>query len=154
MTEQTTTETTEDEQTEETTEVEQQKDENDLLDDEQPEGKQGNSEAAKWRVKLREAEAQIATLSERVSTMHASEVSRLATGPGKLHDGADLLTSTKLDDVLDDDGQVDPELVATAVAALAEKKPHLACPAFAGGVGVGQMDTTTGGATWAGVFQS
>lgn len=115
-------------------------------------GKKGNAEAARWRVKLRETEAERDTLRARVTDMHAAEVSRLATGPGALHDGADLLLTSTLDDLLDDDGNVDAEAVTEAVAALVERKPHLARPAFEGGVGIGEAGATTS-TSWADVIK-
>lgn len=149
MSEQQITETTD-------TEVEQTEDQS--LDVETPEQtedptdeKKGNSEAAKWRVKLREAEGTITSLQARVGDMQAAEVSRLATGPGALHDGQDLLLTTRLDDLLDDEGNVSADLVAEQVTALVEKKPHLAKPAFDGGVGIGEKGTATG-TSWADVI--
>lgn len=120
---------------------------------EQDEEKKGNSEAAKWRVRFREAEAELDALKSRVADMQAAEVSRLATGPGALHDGADLLLTTQLADLLDDEGNVDQDRVATAISDLIERKPHLARPAFADGVGIGEKGTGAA-ATWADVISS
>ena len=117
------------------------------------EGKKGNSEAAKWRVRFREAEAELEALKSRVADMQAAEVSRLATGAGRLHDGQDLLLTATLTDLLDDEGTVDADKVAEAVAALVEKKPHLAKPAFDDGVGVGEKGTVKS-PTWADVIAS
>lgn len=149
MTEQQITETDLDE-TEETTEA--PVDETTETEQTEEKGK-GNSEAARWRVKLRETETERDALKARVGDMQAAEVSRLATGPGALHDGGDLLLTTQLADLLDDEGNVDPEKVTTAVATLAERKPHLARPAFEDGVGIGQKGNATT-ATWADVIAS
>lgn len=111
----------------------------------------GNSEAAKWRVRFREAEAEVEALKSRVADMQAAEVSRLATGPGRLHDGQDLLLAAKLTDLLDEDGAVNEEAVTEAVQALTERKPHLARPAYDSGVGIGEKGTPSG-ATWADVI--
>ena len=111
----------------------------------------GNSEAAKWRVRFREAEAELETLKSRVADMQAAEVSRLATGAGRLHDGQDLLLTATLTDLLDDEGIVDSDKVTEAVAALIEKKPHLAKPAFDDSVGVGEKGTVKS-PTWADVI--
>lgn len=123
------------------------------VDAQEDDTKKGNSEAAKWRVRLRESEAKVATLEARVNDMHAAEVSRLATGPGKLHDGGDLLLTTQLADLLDDEGGIDPDKVTEAVSTLAEKKPHLAKPAFENGVGVGEKGSSST-ASWASVISS
>lgn len=108
----------------------------------------GNAEAAKWRTRLREAEAERDTLAQRLQRLQRAEVTRLATGPGKLHDGSDL--ATDLADLVDDEGDVDPAKVSAAVAALVEQKPHLGAPAY-GDVGQGEHEATTG-ATWADVI--
>lgn len=113
--------------------------------------KKGNGEAAKWRVRLRETETERDALKARVGDMQAAEVARLATGPGALHDGQDLLLTTKIDDLLDDEGNLDPEKVSEAVATLVEKKPHLAKPAFESGVGIGEKSPASS-VSWADVI--
>lgn len=120
---------------------------------ESDDGKKGNPEAAKWRVRFREAETELEALRSRVADMQAADISRLATGPGKLHDGGDLLLTAQIADLLNDEGAVDPEKVSEAVKALAQRKPHLARPAFEDGVGVGEK-TATAGASWADVFRN
>lgn len=114
-------------------------------------GKRGNPEAAKWRTKYRDAEATISTLAERVTSMQRAEVVRLATGAGKLIDGEDVFRSADLTDLLTDDGDVDPEAVSEAVAALRASKPHLTASAFGDGVGIGERNPA-GTKTWADVL--
>lgn len=114
------------------------------------EGRKGNPEAAKWRTHAREVEAERDTLTARVQALQAAEVVRLATGPGKLHDGSDL--PDDLDSLLDESGDVDPGAVTEAVDRLRENKPHLAAPAFGGSVGQGERSTSTG-SSWADVIR-
>ena len=72
----------------------------------------GNAEAAKYRRRLREAEAQRDTLTERLEGLQRAEVERLAGE--HLAKGAGIWTTTALSDVLDDDGTVDPAKVTQA----------------------------------------
>lgn len=85
-------------------------------------------EAARYRTKLRDAETERDALAARVETMRRAEVERLATGPGRLHDGADLWRDHELATFLDDDGNLDPAQVDAAVATIREQSPHLARP--------------------------
>lgn len=101
------------------------------------EGRKGNPEAAKWRTKFRDAEAQVAALSQRVTDLQRAEIVRQATGAGLLIDGDDVFRDRQLADLLDDDGNVDADLVAEAVAAVRESKPHLGKPYLDGDVGIG-----------------
>lgn len=101
------------------------------------EARKGNPEAAKWRTKLRETEAQVSTLTERVASLQRGEVVRMATGPGLLIDGEDLFRDVELTDLLREDGDVDSDLVAEAVARIREGKPHLGKPYLDGDVGIG-----------------
>ncbi|MFE5340721.1 hypothetical protein ACFQ80_10885 [Isoptericola sp. NPDC056578] len=83
-----------------------------------PEPDQGDGrpdrEAARYRTRLRAAEAERDQLAERVTAMQRAEVERIA-GERIVSGSAIWAAGTTLDDVLDDDGQVDPEKVADAV---------------------------------------
>ncbi|WGJ84238.1 hypothetical protein [Gordonia sp. SMJS1] len=71
---------------------------------------------ARYRVQLRETEAERDTLAGRVETMQRAEVERLAADViGK--PAALWATDTTLADLLDDDGLVDPDKVAAAAHA-------------------------------------
>lgn len=75
---------------------------------------------ARYRVQLRETEAERDTLAGRIETMQRAEVERLAADViGK--PTALWATATTLADLLDDDGQVDPDKVAAAAHAAKEK---------------------------------
>lgn len=75
---------------------------------------------ARYRVQLRETEAERDTLAGRIETMQRAEVERLAADViGK--PTALWATDTTLADLLDDDGQVDPDKVAAAAHAAKEK---------------------------------
>ena len=93
-----------------------------------------NREAAKWRVKYREAEAAIAAereqwtlerglLTAQIDLMQRGEVERIAAG--LLADPADVWRDgTDLDQLRDADGNVDARKVTAAVKALAAAHPH------------------------------
>lgn len=127
-------------------------DETEETEDEQGTRK-GSPEAAKWRVKLREAESVNASLSARVVALQTAEAARLATGPGLLIDGTELFHSAALEDVLDDDGNVDPAKVTEAVSTLVGTKPYLKSPKFVGDAGQGQRADAPD-LSWADVIRS
>lgn len=80
-------------------------------------------EAAKYRRRLRETEAERDTLTERLTTLQRSEAERLAATA--LTDGADLWREgTELADLLDDDGNIDPDKVTAAAASVSQAHPH------------------------------
>lgn len=81
-----------------------------------------NREAAKYRTKLRETEAQNATLTGRLEAMQRREVERLASAD--LDTPEDLwLTDVGLGTLLDDDGQVDEAKVSAAVTTVLQGRP-------------------------------
>lgn len=70
----------------------------------------GNREAARYRKRLRDTEAERDALSARLETMQRHEAERLASKV--LAKGSALWAGeTKLDDLLDDDGNIDPQKV-------------------------------------------
>lgn len=84
-------------------------------------------EAAKYRTRLRDAEAARDTLSERLSTMQRREVERLAAG--HLADAADIWRDgLELDTLLGEDGHLDSAKVVEAAKAVRKAHPHWAPP--------------------------
>lgn len=73
-------------------------------------------EAAKYRRRLRDAEAQRDQLAERVESLQRAEVERLATDD-KLRPAALWASGIELDALLGDDGTVDPGKVTEAIEA-------------------------------------
>jgi hypothetical protein len=115
------------------------------------EGRAANRREATYRIRAREAEAAASAVEERVTRMQRAEVERQAA---RLHDPGDLWTAgVELVELLDEDGEVDQQRVAEAVAALADSKPYLFKP-LRGGTGFGQgrrtpVDSGSGsGTSW------
>lgn len=76
-------------------------------------------EAAKYRTRLREAEAERDALAERLAVLQRAEVERVAGT--KLENPAGLWAAgVELEQVLDEDGNVDPDKVTEATVAAAE----------------------------------
>lgn len=83
----------------------------------------GSGEAAKYRRRLRDTEAERDTLRQRVEHMQRAEIERLAAG--KLADPADVWRDgAKLADLLDDTGNIDPDKVNGTVDGLLEAHAH------------------------------
>lgn len=79
----------------------------------------GGKEAAKYRRRLRETETERDALTKRVETLQRGEVERLA---GHLSQpSAVWAAGVQLADVLDEQGDVDPEKVRLAVTAASEQ---------------------------------
>ncbi len=89
------------------------------------EGK-GNSEAAKYRTRLRAVEAERDALAARVAAFTRAEVERHAAA--RLADPDDLFSLGRVEvaDLFDDEGLVDVDKVEQAVTDLLERKPRLA----------------------------
>jgi hypothetical protein len=85
-----------------------------------------NSEAARWRVRLRETEAERDALSERVTAYQRREceaaVADVLEVPGDLWD----IGHVDLAEFYGDDGDVDEDAVRAAASALIESRPGLA----------------------------
>lgn len=80
-------------------------------------------EAAKYRTRLREAEAQRDALRAQVDAMQKAEVERAAAA--RLADGTDLwLAGVELADLRDEGGALDAGLVDQAITAAVAAKPH------------------------------
>lgn len=93
-------------------------------------GNETGREAAKWRRKLRDVEAErdglAAQLEETQRRLLASELDRL---PVKLADPGDLERfGTPIGELVDEAGAIDAEKVAAAVAGLLDERPYLAAP--------------------------
>ncbi|WP_084260908.1 hypothetical protein [Mycobacterium avium] len=88
------------------------------------EAPKGNREA-RYRVERNEAREALAQAQARIEQFQLREVERFA---GDLAQPSDLLEigGNSLADFIREDGEVDPELVAEAVAALVEARPGLA----------------------------
>ncbi|MCL2090887.1 MAG: gp58-like family protein [Micrococcales bacterium] len=71
-----------------------------------------NHEAATYRRRLRDTEADRDRLAQQVQAMQKAEVERLAS---RLAQPSALWATTELADLLDDTGQVDPDKVANAI---------------------------------------
>ncbi|MEU9026408.1 hypothetical protein AB0D46_02515 [Streptomyces sp. NPDC048383] len=99
----------------------------------------GNREAAKYRTKLREAEAKLEATEKRVHSLLRAQVESLA---GKeLSVASDLfdIGGASIDDLTDPEGNVMPDAVDAAVKALLAKRPGLRNgPAPWGDVGGGR----------------
>jgi hypothetical protein len=90
----------------------------------EPERKGGN-EAARYRVRAKQAEQDRDALAARVVRLQTSEVHRLAAA--RMADPDDLTVhGVQVVDLLDTDGEVDAALVEAAVDALLTKRPRLA----------------------------
>lgn len=93
-------------------------------------GHGGNEEAKKYRLRLRDAEAERDRLAEQLINHQHSDLARIAgedfDGRG-LYDPDDLLrySGKNVADYVTDDGLVDSEAVTTDLRALAEQRPHL-----------------------------
>ncbi|BBY15762.1 hypothetical protein [Mycolicibacterium litorale] len=92
----------------------------------EPEQESPNSEAARWRVRLRETEAERDALAERVAGYQRREceavVADVLEVPGDLWE----LGHAELSEFYTDDGDVDENAVRAAAAALVESRPGLA----------------------------
>lgn len=94
-----------------------------------------SGEAAKWRRRLRDTEAERDDLASRLDTMQRREVARLATTPGRdqdghpvptLYDASDVFADdADLADLLDDDGALDEQRIRAAIEASTEGRTHV-----------------------------
>ncbi|EID80804.1 MULTISPECIES: hypothetical protein [Rhodococcus] len=91
-------------------------------------GKNGNAEAARYRRQLRDTEAERDALTAKVEAFQRAEVERLA---GELAQAGDLFDvgGVELADLLDENGEVNTEAVATKIAELLESRPGLSANA-------------------------
>lgn len=81
-----------------------------------------NREAARYRRQLRETESERDTLRDRLAALQRAEIERLAGTAAKLAAPSAIWASgVQLADLLDGDGQVDPERVAAAAEQAAQR---------------------------------
>lgn len=85
------------------------------------EGK-SNREAAKWRTKFRDAETQIAAMTEQVTTLQRQLVDQAIAK--RIADPSDFWTQATVANLLAEDGTLDPALIDAKVAEVLAAKPH------------------------------
>lgn len=84
------------------------------------------AEAKGLRGRLRDAEGERDTAGLRLVALQIQAATQLATGKGGLSDGADLLTETRIENLVAEDGTVDMDKLAAAVDAAVTAHPHWA----------------------------
>lgn len=100
-------------------------------------------QAAKYRTRLRDTEAQRDQLQQRVETMQRKEVERLAGA--RLADGGDVwLAGTELANMLDEAGDVDASKVGELVDEITANRPHWAAKAQAQAIRTGPGKFSSG----------
>lgn len=119
----------------------------------------GNAEAAKYRRRLRDTEAERDALAVKVAAMQTEQVHRIAaeylSQPGDLFE----VGKVELAELLNPDtGEVDPDLVALGVSALLETRPGLGKPRLPAGpstmgMGVGSTIRPGDDTTWQDVLR-
>ena len=92
-------------------------------------------EAANYRHKLRDAEAERDRLATRITDYDRAEVERQVTGQGGLQNAADFWLAVQLDDLRDEQGALDPAKVKAARDRILSEHPHWRepGPSFDGG---------------------
>jgi hypothetical protein len=111
-------------------------------------------EAAGTRVKLRAAEAQAEHLAGVVEGYQRRDAEQLAAQarPQRLALGSDLWAGgVQLQDLLSEDGAVDPTKISEAVAKLLAARPHWR--ATTSGIGSGPRQSVAGGPTFSDVLR-
>lgn len=86
-----------------------------------------NAEAAKYRVRLREAEAERDQLAARLADAQRQNANHQVAQ--RFADPGDFWSTTELADVLGEDGGIDGEKLSEAMDAALESKPHWRKPA-------------------------
>ncbi len=109
--------------TEHTTEAEETDDDEQDTD---PRLAKVRAEAKGLRGRLRDAEGERDTAGLRLVALQIQAATQLATGKGGLADGADLLTETRIENLVAEDGAVDMDKLAAAVDAAVTAHPHWA----------------------------
>jgi hypothetical protein len=92
-------------------------------------------EAAGYRRKLRDTEAERDQLAARLTDYDRAEVERQVTEQGGLQNAADFWLAVQLDELRDDVGALDPEKVKAARERVLPERPHWRqpSPSFDGG---------------------
>ncbi|OZM81148.1 hypothetical protein [Pseudonocardia sp. MH-G8] len=128
-------------------------------DDDDPRLSKARKDAATYRERLRDAEAERDALREELSGHRTNEVVRLAEGAG-MRSGADLLAVTSLEALRDTEtGRIDPEKVTAAARDALSSRPHWRGSAKLPARpterlrGTGDADTEPREASWADLLQ-
>jgi hypothetical protein len=105
-------------------------------------------EAARYRTSLRDTEAERDGLRDRLNKYRRQDVDALVAN--RLANADDLFLVSTMDDLVNDDGDVDPEKVGAAVDAALEARPHWASPPaerpdFGGGARPGHREAPSFG---------
>lgn len=118
------------------------------------EAESGNSEAARYRRRLREAEAERDSLRSQVESLRRAEVERQVAD--ELEDPSDLWRGgAEVGELLDDQGGVDRGKVDEAVLAVVTQHPGWRRrPRSAPDVDQGRSSDMPSGASWAGLLRS
>jgi hypothetical protein len=86
-------------------------------------------EAAAYRHRLRESEAENQRLGRQLDEAQRAEVERLVAEPGGLQDPKDLWLAAKLDDLRDPESRaIDPERVRAELKRVIAERPHWQAP--------------------------
>ncbi|MFK0200901.1 hypothetical protein [Streptomyces lavendulae] len=93
--------------------------------DEVTEPTNGNREAAKYRTKLREAEAKLEATEKRVNALLRAQVESLAAKELSIPSDLFDFGGASIEDLTDPEGNVMPDAVEAAVKALLAKRPGL-----------------------------
>jgi len=84
------------------------------------ENTEGNSEAAKYRRQLRDAQTQVETLTATVTALRRAEVERVATSMGVSKPASIWLAGLDVDTLLDDTGTIDKNKAFNAIAGIVD----------------------------------
>lgn len=113
----------------------------------------GNQEAAKYRRRLREVEAERDQLAEQVRSLRTVEVERQVSDA--LEDPSDLWRhGTELGQLLDEQGGLDTEKVAEAASAATTAHPSWAKRLTGFDEDQGRASEAPAGASWSGLLRS
>lgn len=100
-----------------------------------PKARERSDEAKRYRLRLRDTEAERDRLVERVARFETAEAERVARAEGAAVPG-DVLGLLRLDELRDDDGELDRDLVRDGVRDVLRERPTWRSPApdLGGGV--------------------
>jgi hypothetical protein len=115
------------------------------------EGDPANREAAKYRVRLREVEGERDRLTEQLENVRAQLVQDHARK--YLVDPSDVWFGGGVEEMLAEDGSVDPERVKDVCARLTEQRPHWRRPRSTPDPDQGKRSDSVG-ANWSTMFGS
>jgi hypothetical protein len=129
----------------------------DTTADEPPTGSKASREAAKYRTRLREVEAERDTLTRRVTAYEHAQVDRIAADARMANPGDFRLFHGDLDALRGEDGALDEAKVRAAVAQVLTDRPYLRrlgmAPNPAQGTSASAQPLATPIKTWAAVLR-